>query len=157
MNMNKKNNNLEEAINKALPNAYVNLLESFDNILLIELANGEEVDFHSVQNLLQPYDKLNKRYQMLTVLMEDYFVRKNSTQLYCRDAENEIDGNTLTENFYFGKMGDDSALFFNLKDMSIWEFWQDDSSVGNIANTFEEFMGNFSIIQKDDWNKFTND
>ncbi|MDM1298321.1 hypothetical protein HXZ94_07375 [Empedobacter falsenii] len=155
--MNKKSNNLEKAINKALPNAYVNLLESFDNILLVELANGEEVDFHSAQSLLQLYDKLHKRYQMLTVLMEDYFVRKNNTQLYCRDTENEIDGITLTENLYFGKMGDDSALFFNLKDMSIWEFWQDDYSVGKISNSFEEFISDFTIIEKDDWNKFLNE
>ncbi len=148
---------LEEKIGNTLPSSYKNILESFENILLIELANEEEVDFHSVQNLLQPYDKLHKSYQMLTILMEDYFARKNTTQLYCRDTENEIDGNTLTENLYFGQMGDDSALFFNLKDMSIWEFWQDDSSVGKIANTFEEFISDFTIIKKDDWDKFLNE
>lgn len=145
---------MEIEIGKTLPNAYTTILASFDTILLVALANVKEVDFHSVDRLLQPYDQHHKRYQIVRVLMEDYFIRNNTTRLYSHDIEKERDGSPLTESFYFGKMDDATALFINLKDMSIWEFWQDDCSVSKISNSFEEFISGFTIIEKDDWSQF---
>lgn len=152
--MNTKINEFEKELDINLPESYKNLLTSFEKILLLELANGEEVDFHSVQNLVQPYDKNHKRYQMITVLMEDYLSTKNTSQLYCHDTKSEIESKDFIATIYFGKIGDNSALFFHPKDWSIWEFWQDDCSIGKIADSFDDFIANSEIIEKDNWNTF---
>lgn len=148
---------LEQETNTTIPNSYQQVLHSFENILLIETANGDEVDFLSLQKLFQPYDKHHKGYQMIQVLMQDYFQRNQSTTLFNRDIATEIEGKEFLDNLYFASFGDDSALFFHLKDWSIWEFWHDDKSIGKLANSLDEFLENSETIEKDDWNKFLNE
>ncbi|MCA5005233.1 SMI1/KNR4 family protein [Sphingobacterium bovistauri] len=148
---------LEQETNTTIPNSYQQVLHSFENILLIETANGDEVDFLSLQKLFQPYDKQHKRYQMVQVFMEDYFQRIQTTTLFNRDTATEIEGKDFFNNLYFASLGDDSALFFHLKDWSIWEFWHDDKSIAKLANSLDEFLENSENIVKDDWSKFLNE
>lgn len=147
---------LDQHTKNELPEAYKLLLNSFNTILVLELKNGEDVDFLSIIKLLEPYNKNSKRHQMVEVLMEDYISSNKTQTLFCRETQTQIEDSFFTENFYFGSMGDDSKLFFNLKDWSVWEFWMDDKSVGKIADNFDEFLVDSKIIEKDDWNIFTN-
>lgn len=147
---------LDQHTKNELPEAYKLLLNSFNTILVLELKNGEDVDFLSIIKLLEPYNKNSKRHQMVEVLMEDYISSNKIQTLFCRKTQTQIEDSLFTESFYFASMGDDSRLFFNTKDWSIWEFWMDDKSVGKIADNFDEFLIDSKIIEKDDWNIFTN-
>ena len=147
--MNKIIIQLEQELNIQLPDTYKFLLNSFNNILAIELKNGEDVDFLSIKKLLEPYNKNSNRYQMIEVLMIDYFSSNKTQTLFCREAQTQIDSSLFAQSFYFATLGDDSRLFFNLKDWSIWEFWMDDKSIKKLANSFEEFMTDSKIIETD--------
>ena len=147
---------LDQHTKNELPEAYKLLLNSFNAIQVLELKIGEEVDFLSIKKLLEPYNKSSKRHQMIEVLMEDYTSLNKTQTLFCREKQTQIEDSLFTESFYFASMSDDSRLFFNLKDWSVWEFWMDDKSVSKIADDFDEFIVDSKIIEKDDWNIFTN-
>lgn len=139
-----------------LPIAYIELLKSFKSLLVLELENQTEVELHSLEKLVAPISDQTPRYQMIESLMREYLLKNTKQTLFCRNTQSEIDALTLKENFYFGKLDSDAALILNLEDFSIWEFWLDDNSIAKLADTFEQFLGLYTIVEKDQWNIYLN-
>ena len=58
--------------------------------------------------------------------------------------------NLILENtFVFGSLGDDSRLYFNLSDGSVWDYWLDDKSTHKIANSFDELLSEATLEEKE--------
>jgi len=105
-----------------LPAFYKEILSSFDLYCLYQY-KGKDLDIKN-RNLL--FEKLSRDYQAWQLLQ--YLDEPN------------------TENtFVFGSLGDDSRLYFNLSDGSVWDYWLDDKSTHKIANSFDELLSEEAV------------
>lgn len=109
-----------------LPALYKEILSSFDLYCLYQY-KGKDLDIKN-RNLL--FEKLSRDYQAWQLLQ--YLDEPN------------------TENtFVFGSLGDDSRLYFNLSDESVWDYWLDDKSTHKIANSFDELLSEATLEEKE--------
>ena len=63
------------------------------------------------------------------------------------DSTDFVDSERVKKGFMFGSSSDGGCLYFDLNDnLSIWEYWLDDGSIGKVADTFDEILEYGKII-----------
>ena len=71
--------------------------------------------------------------------LRKYIQRHDSTEF--------VDSERVKKGFMFGTSSDGGRLYFDLNDnLSIWEYWLDDGSIGKVADTFDEILEYGKII-----------
>lgn len=121
--------NTEIELGISFPEKYKKILKEFEIILVLE---NDKVNFD-----LYTLDKL--------------FEAINNTS-YCKTlkymSDNPHQDIDINKTFLFGSSGNGKRVFFNLKDMSIWEYWLDDDSMIMLYQNFDHFIKNAAEVDK---------
>ncbi|ENV32710.1 SMI1/KNR4 family protein [Acinetobacter gerneri] len=121
---------LEKDSNILFFNEYKELLSEFK--LYMEIEKGDILyELYSLDKLFSKIENNLKYYQYL-ILWESVGNNK----------ENE----EYTKTFVFGSSSDGKRLYYDLNDMSIWEYWMDDKSKVKLFNSFGDFFTHSKII-----------
>lgn len=140
---------IEQENHFELPTLYKEILASFDLFMLLDF-KGKDIDLTN-RNLLTEFVKKEvQNWQYVTIwASEDERIQNNRVRRH--DIDNEsIDIGRLKNSFMFGSYGDGVRLYFDIQDnMSVWEYWLDEGSVGKIANGFDELLSESEIIEQE--------
>lgn len=139
-----------------LPRAYQAILLAFEQWYAGELANGQEVSFDALPQLLQPFTPNHQHHQRLQQFFLDSAHKYPAGQVYRRDTDALIATETFSQSILMGSSGDDVRWFWNKSDGAVWDYYLDDGSVGKVAPDFETWMAGFQLHIRDEWNVFVN-
>ena len=130
-----------------LPSAYQAILLAFEQLYVGELANGQELGFDALAQLLQPFTPVYPNHQRLQAFMADSAHKYPAGKVYRRDTDALMTTETFAQSIIMGS-GDDGA---------VWDYYLDDGSVGKVAPDFETWMAGFSLQICDEWNVFVDE
>jgi hypothetical protein len=137
---------IEKNLNILFPQSYKNTLDKFKLFMEIEFKDYEIDLFNN--NLL--FDELNSfpRWNYMEYLVEINKKKQKAENIVQRhDSTEFVDSERVKKGFMFGTSSDGGRLYFDLNDnLSIWEYWLDDGSVGKVADTFDEILEYGKII-----------
>ena len=137
---------IEKNLNILFPQSYKNTLDKFKLFMEIEFKDYEIDLFNN--NLL--FDELNSfpRWNYMEYLVEINKKKQKAENIVQRhDSTEFVDAERVKKGFMFGSSSDGGRLYFDLNDnLSIWEYWLDDGSVGKVADTFDEILEYGKII-----------
>ena len=137
---------IEKNLNILFPQSYKNTLDKFKLFMEIEFKDYEIDLFNN--NLL--FDELNSfpRWNYMEYLVEINKKKQKAENIVQRhDSTEFVDSERVKKGFMFGTSSDGGRLYFNLNEnLSIWEYWLDDGSVGKVADTFDEILEYGKII-----------
>ena len=136
-----------------LPRAYQAILLAFEQWYAGELANGQEVSFDALPQLLQPFTPNHQHHQRLQQFFLDSAHKYPAGQVYRRDTDALMATETFSQSILMGS-GDDVRWFWNKSDGAVWDYYLDDGSVGKVAQDFEIWMAGFQLQIRDEWNVF---
>ena len=136
-----------------LPCAYQAILMGFGQSYVGELANGQEVSFDALPQLLQPFTPNHQHHQRLQQFFLDSAHKYPAGQVYRRDTDALMATETFSQSILMGS-GDDVRWFWNKSDGAVWDYYLDDGSVGKVAQDFEIWMAGFQLQIRDEWNVF---
>ena len=137
-----------------LPRAYQAILLAFEQWYAGELANGQEVSFDALPQLLQPFTSNHQSHQRLQQFFLDSAHKYPAGQVYRRDTDALMATETFSQSILMGCGGDDVCWFWNKSDGAVWDYYLDDGSVGKVAPDFETWMAGFQLHICDEWNVF---
>ena len=127
-------------LNILFPQSYKNTLDKFKSFMEIEFKDYEIDLFNN--NLL--FDELNSfpRWNYMEYLVEINKKKQKAENIVQRhDSTEFVDAERVKKGFMFGSSSDGGRLYFDLNDnLSIWEYWLDDGSIGKVADTFDEIL-----------------
>ena len=138
-----------------LPRAYQAILLAFEQWYAGELANGQEVSFDALPQLLQPFTPNHQHHQRLQQFFLDSAHKYPAGQVYRRDTDALMATETFSQSILMGS-GGDVRWFWNKSDGAVWDYYLDDGSVGWVAPDFETWMAGFQLQIRDEWNVFVN-
>ena len=138
-----------------LPRAYQAILLAFEQWYAGELANGQEVSFDALPQLLQPFTPNHQHHQRLQQFFLDSAHKYPAGQVYRRDTDTLMATETFSQSILMGS-GGDVRWFWNKSDGAVWDYYLDDGSVGWVAPDFETWMAGFQLQIRDEWNVFVN-
>ena len=131
---------IEKKLNILFPQSYKNTLDKFKLFMEIEFKDYEIDLFNN--NLL--FDELNSfpRWNYMEYLVEINKKKQKAENIVQRhDSTEFVDSERVKKGFMFGSSSDGGRLYFDLNDnLSIWEYWLDDGSIGKVADTFDEIL-----------------
>ena len=130
-----------------LPRAYQAILLAFEQWYAGELANGQEVSFDALPQLLQPFTPNHQNHQRLQQFFLDSAHKYPAGQVYRRDTDALMATETFAQSIIMGS-GDDGA---------VWDYYLDDGSVGWVAQDFATWMTGFQLQICDEWNVFVDE
>ena len=137
---------IEKNLNILFPQSYKNTLDKFKLFMEIEFKDYEIDLFNN--NLL--FDELNSfpRWNYMEYLVEINKKKQKAENIVQRhDSTEFVDSERVKKGFMFGTSSDGGRLYFDLNDnLSIWEYWLDDGSIGKVADTFDEILEYGKII-----------
>ena len=139
-----------------LPRAYQAILRTFEQWYAGELANGQEVSFDALPQLLQPFTPNHQNHQRLQQFFLDSAHKYPAGQVYRHDTDALMATETFSQSILMGCGGDDVCWFWNKSDGAVWDYYLDDGSVGKVAPDFETWMAGFQLHIRDEWNVFVN-
>lgn len=117
---------IEELLSVKFPNSFHETLSSFDIFFVFE-KNNDEFEVYSLNKLLTTIEGNLFYFQYMAVWKGD-----------------------LDNNFFvFGSSGDGKRIYFNLEDLTVWEYWLDDNSSRKIYQNFEMLITDIDVIEKD--------
>ena len=90
----------------------------------------KDLNFYGISRLFEDIDKTHKLYQFVASEISSSVIDPDKT-------------------FTFGGLSDGVELFFDLRDMSIWRYYLDDSSTAQIEPSFEALMSKSSFVTRD--------
>ena len=141
-----KLSSIEKNLNILLPQSYKNTLDKFKLFMEIEFKDYEIDLFNN--NLL--FDELNSfpRWNYMEYLVEINKKKQKAENIVQRhDSTEFVDSERVKKGFMFGSSSDGGCLYFDLNDnLSIWEYWLDDGSIGKVADSFDEILEYGQII-----------
>ena len=141
-----KLSSIEKNLNILFPQSYKNTLDKFKLFMEIEFKDYE-IDLFN-KNLL--FDELNSfpRWNYMEYLVEINKKKQKAENIVQRhDSTEFVDSERVKKGFMFGSSSDGGRLYFDLNDnLSIWEYWLDDGSIGKVADTFDEILEYGKII-----------
>ena len=138
-----------------LPRAYQAILLAFEQWYAGELANGQEVSFDALPQLLQPFTPNHQHHQRLQQFFLDSAHKYPAGQVYRRDTDALMATETFSQSILMGS-GDDVRWFWNKSDGAVWDYYLDDGSVSKVAPDFETWLAGFQLHIRDEWNVFVN-
>lgn len=132
-----------------LPASYKKLLAGFELFMLLEM-NDQEIDLHNKNRLTESVGKGLQSWEYVKIwASEDKRIQNNAVRRHDMDGES-IDIERLKNSFMFADGGDGVRLYFDIQDnMSVWEYYTDDGSVGKIVDSFDEIAQNSEITEKE--------
>ncbi len=139
-----------------LPRAYQAILLAFEQWYAGELANGQEVSFDALPQLLQPFTSNHQSHQRLQQFFLDSAHKYPAGQVYRRDTDALMASDAFSQSILMGSGGDVVRWFWNKSDGAVWDYYLDDGSVGWVAPDFETWMAGFQLQIRDEWNVFVN-
>ena len=139
-----------------LPHAYQAILMAFGQSYVGELANGQEVSFDALPQLLQPFTSNHQSHQRLQQFFLDSAHKYPVGQVYRRDTDALMATDMFAQSFMMGSGDDGVRWFWNKSDGAVWDYYLDDGSVGKVAQNFETWMAWFQLQIRDEWNVFVN-
>ena len=141
-----KLSSIEKELNILFPQSYKNILDKFKLFMEIKFKDYE-IDLFN-KNLL--FDELNSfpKWNYIEYLVEVNKGKQQEENIVKRhDSKEFIDSARVKNSFMFGSSSDGGRLYFDLNDnLSIWEYWLDDGSIGKIADNFDEILECGNII-----------
>ena len=137
-----------------LPRAYQAILLAFEQWYAGELANGQEVSFDALPQLLQPFTPNHQHHQRLQQFFLDSAHKYPAGQVYRRDTDTLMATETFSQSILMGSGDDGVRWFWNKSDGAVWDYYLDDGSVGKVAQDFEIWMAGFLLQIRDEWNVF---
>ena len=137
-----------------LPCAYQAILMGFGQSYVGELANGQEVSFDALPQLLQPFTPNHQNHQRLQKFFHDSAHKYPVGQVYRRDTDALMATETFAPSIMMGSGDDGVYWFWNQSDGAVWDYYLDDGSVGKVAPNFETWMAGFQLQIRDEWNVF---
>ena len=140
-----------------LPRAYQAILLAFEQWYVGELANGQEVSFDALPQLLQPFTHNHQNHQRLQQFFLDSAHKYPAGQVYRRDTDALIATETFSKSILMGSGDDGVYWFWNKNDGAVWDYYLDDGSVGWVAQDFETWMIGFQLYIRDEWNVFVDE
>ena len=140
-----------------LPSAYQAILLAFEQLYVGELANGQDVGFDALAQLLQPFTLIYPNHQRLQAFMADSAHKYPVGQVYRRDTDALMTTETFAQSIMMGGGDDGVYWFWNQSDGAVWDYYLDDGSVGKVAQDFETWMAGFSLQICDEWNVFVDE
>lgn len=117
---------IEELLSVKFPNSFHETLSSFDIFFVFE-KNNDEFEVYSLNKLLTTIEGNLFYFQYMSVWKGDL-------------------GNNF---FVFGSSGDGKRIYFNLEDLTVWEYWLDDNSSRKIYQNFDMLITDIDVIEKD--------
>ena len=99
-----------------LPRAYQAILLAFEQWYAGELANGQEVSFDALPQLLQPFTPNHQNHQRLQQFFLDSAHKYPAGQVYRRDTDALMATETFSQSILMGS-GDDGVAGFGIKAM----------------------------------------
>ena len=139
-----------------LPRAYQAILLAFEQWYVGELANGQEVSFDALPQLLQPFTPNHQNHQRLQQFFLDSAHKYPAGQVYRRDTDALIATETFSKSILMGSGDDGVRWFWNKSDGAVWDYYLDDGSVGKLAQDFATWLEGFQLHIRDEWNVFVN-
>ena len=139
-----------------LPRAYQAILLAFEQWYAGELANGQEVSFDALPQLLQPFTPNHQNHQRLQQFFLDSAHKYPAGQVYRRDTDALIATETFSQSILMGSGDDGVRWFWNKSDGAVWDYYLDDGSVGKLAQDFATWLEGFQLHIRDEWNVFVN-
>ncbi|MDQ9020307.1 SMI1/KNR4 family protein [Acinetobacter sichuanensis] len=121
--------NIEEKYKVKFPTRYLQILTQFEYYCLY-IKNAHDIDLYPIQKLFSKVKQEMCTYEYLQIWQ--------STQ-----------SDQFIKTFVFARSGDGTRLYFNLVDMSIWEYWLDEGSVRQLYKNFEDLMLNAELIDQE--------
>ena len=97
-----------------LPCAYQAILMGFGQSYVGELANGQEVSFDALPQLLQPFTPIHQNHQRLQQFFLDSAHKYPVGQVYRRDTDALIATDMFAQSIMMGS-GDDGVRWFSNK------------------------------------------
>ena len=137
-----------------LPRAYQAILLAFEQWYVGELANGQEVSFDALPQLLQPFTPNHQHHQRLQQFFLDSAHKYPVGQVYRRDTDALMATDVFSKSILMGSGDDGVRWFWNKSDGAVWDYYLDDGSVGKVAQDFEIWMAGFQLQIRDEWNGF---
>ena len=137
---------IEKNLNILFPQSYKNTLDKFKLFMEIEFKDYKIDLFNN--NLL--FEELNSfpNWNYVEYLVEINKKKQKAENIVERhDSTDFVDSERVKKGFMFGSSSDGGCLYFDLNDnLSIWEYWLDDGSIGKVADTFDEILEYGKII-----------
>ena len=99
-------------------------------MLFLYIKNAHDIDLYPIQKLFSKVKQEMCTYEYLQIWQ--------STQ-----------SDQFIKTFVFARSGEGTRLYFNLVDMSIWEYWLDEGSVRQLYKNFEDLMLNAELIDQE--------
>lgn len=140
---------IEQENNFLLPESYKKLLADFELFMEIEFKD-KDMDIMNKNLVTEPIKKPLQCWQYVNLwVSEDDRIKDNKVIRHDLSSET-IDTERVKNSFMFGSYGDGVRLYFDVLDnMSVWEYWLDEGSVGKIADSFDEIVKHGEIIDKE--------
>ena len=139
-----------------LPRAYQAILLAFEQWYVGELANGQEVSFDALPQLLQPFTPNHQNHQRLQQFFLDSAHKYPLGKVYRRDTDALMASDAFSKSILMCSGDDGVRWFWNKSDGAVWDYYLDDGSVGCVAPDFETWMAGFQLQIRDEWNVFVN-
>ena len=139
-----------------LPRAYQAILLAFEQWYAGELANGQEVSFDALPQLLQPFTPNHQHHQRLQQFFLDSAHKYPVGQVYRRDTDALMASDAFSKSILMCSGDDGVRWFWNKSDGAVWDYYLDDGSVGCVAPDFETWVAGFQLQIRDEWNVFVN-
>ena len=134
-----------------LPASYKALLKKFDdNIYLADKKSNKDFVLSTVNELLEDTGYLRNQ-PLLTCEKLKFLVGENTQKQVNGMLGRHDEGDTVLAESVANKSvcigsGDGSVIYLALDDnLSVWEYWKDDSSVGKLADDFDAFITDCEI------------
>ena len=137
-----------------LPRAYQAILLAFEHCYVGELANGQEVSFDALPQLLQPFTLNHQNHQRLQQFFLDSAPKYPAGQVYRRDTDALMASDAFSKSILMCSGDDGVRWFWNKSDGAVWDYYLDDGSVGCVAPDFETWVAGFQLQIRDEWNVF---
>lgn len=99
-------------------------------MLFLYIKNAHDIDLYPIQKLFSKVKQELCTYEYLQIWQSTQF-------------------DQFIKTFVFARSGDGTRLYFNLVDMSIWEYWLDEGSVRQLYKNFEDLMLNAELIDQE--------
>ncbi|OSI24710.1 SMI1/KNR4 family protein [Neisseria dumasiana] len=131
---------VENKLNVLFPNSYKNILDQFKLFMEIEF-KGHTIDLFNIDSLFENVNGFSK-WNYMEYLVDINKEKQQDISVVNRHDENSyINSERVKKGFMFGSFADGVRLYFDLEDnLSIWEYWLDDGSIGKIADNFDEIL-----------------
>ncbi|GJQ07231.1 hypothetical protein CAPN010_13890 [Capnocytophaga cynodegmi] len=143
---------IENKLNRTLPESYKKLMSEFESFCVLEYRE-KEIDIRNINRLSSSIDTKSglQEWQYLQQWTQNNAHKQPKPELVKRnDSSETLPRERVANGFLFADGTDGVRLYFDIQDnMSVWEYWLDEGSVGRIADSFDELLSKSEIVEQE--------